>query len=121
VKTIRIQKAKLVEILQQNSAKHAAAFVEAAEAWRTAQRDKLHVAIAVLNSHEQAASFNFHAWHLPKPETHLEDYGRALRKLELSADDVIELTDEEYRQFVEDEWAWKRAFDHLVGTYAGAR
>lgn len=117
MKTVRIEKTKLVGILTTNAATHRQEWDAASAAWQQAQGEKLEAAIRDLIV--APGAFKFNEYHLPKPDDHSEDYARALRKLELSADDVIELDEGEYRQYVEDEWAWQRAFKHLVGTYAG--
>jgi hypothetical protein len=41
------------------------------------------------------------------PEDHLKDYDRAIRMMEMEVEDVIELTEQDFNQYVMDEWNWK--------------
>lgn len=117
MKTVRIEKTKLVEILTANATTHRQEWDVAIAAWQKAQGAKLEAAYRDLES--APGSFKFLEYHLSRPEDHSDDYARALKKLSLSADDVIELDAGEYQTYVEDEWSWQRAHKHLVGTYAG--
>ena len=56
--------------------------------------------------------------HIPsKPVSYADSYTRAIRMLELSVDDVIELEQDVFNQLVLDEWNWKRNFILSNATY----
>lgn len=41
------------------------------------------------------------------PEDHTDEYDKAIGMLEMSVDDTVLITHDEYRQYVLDEWFWK--------------
>lgn len=41
------------------------------------------------------------------PQSQVKDYDRVIRMLELSVDNEIELTADEFANFVQDDWHWK--------------
>jgi hypothetical protein len=46
----------------------------------------------------------------PVPVSYEDSYKRAIRMLELSVDDIIEVEEDVFNQLVLDEWSWKRSF-----------
>ncbi len=118
MKTLNIAKSHLIQILTVNQTLHANEFQKTFELWRDKQERALWSAYTKVQDADTAASFNPTGVLLPMPENHAEDYARALRKLDLSVDDVIQLDENEYRQYIEDEWQWQRVFKSLSASYA---
>jgi hypothetical protein len=52
-----------------------------------------------------------------KPEDHTGDYDRILDMLRLAKNENIELDEQEFAQYVRDEWAWKQRFTETSSTY----
>ncbi len=52
-----------------------------------------------------------------KPVSYEDSYTRAIRMLELSVDDVIELEEHIFNQLVLDEWQWKNQFITASAMY----
>lgn len=52
-----------------------------------------------------------------KPENHTTDYDRVIDMLELAQNAEIELDEQEFAQYVRDEWTWKRVFAETAGFY----
>lgn len=122
MRTIRIKKDELRTIVANNARVHAQEFQAAFSAWAVAQGDKLAAAIRKLGSPDFVpanASDLVGSLVLAPPHDHSDDYSRVLRMLDLSADDVIELQEGEYVQYVEDEWGWKRSFKAITSSYIG--
>jgi hypothetical protein len=117
MKTIRINKQQLVAIVTKNRDAHAEEHAKALPVWHKDQLDKLLLAHTALSANPEAKID--YGILLQKPTSHLEDYDRVLRMLALSADEVIELTEGEYRNFVEDEFDWTRSFKAVTASYAG--
>jgi len=46
-----------------------------------------------------------------------ETYNTAISMLELSEDDLISLTLQEFSQYVEDKWGWRGQFDAVASSY----
>ena len=47
---------------------------------------------------------------LPIPLDHSAEYDRALKMVEMSVDDILELTEQEFATLVMDDWGWKQQF-----------
>lgn len=45
-----------------------------------------------------------------KPESHEDDYDRAIAMFEMAATDTITLDEQSFAQYVRDEWDWKAEF-----------
>ena len=44
------------------------------------------------------------------PESHSDDYVRAISMIELSENDVLQLTEQEFDSYVRNQWGWKNSF-----------
>lgn len=109
MRNVKINKNELLGIVRENKEKHTAAFTEAVEDYKAAAlkiaADNLK--LAKTGDLDRIAQIKA----LPlKPVSYADSYGRAIRMLELSVDDVIELEDDVFNQLVLDEWHWKTAF-----------
>jgi ribosomal protein S28E/S33 len=58
--------------------------------------------------------------HIPEPQDYTREYDRALKMLEISVDDIIELDEETFAQFVMDDWDWKRQFLNSTASYSAS-
>jgi hypothetical protein len=57
----------------------------------------------------------------PMPEDHSEDYEAIIDLLTLSEDTVVSLSIQEFRQYVRDDWGWKREFMATSQNYLAQR
>jgi len=51
------------------------------------------------------------------PVSYEDNYNRAIRMLELSVEEQIELEEQIFNQLVLDEWHWKQMFTSMNATY----
>lgn len=119
--SIKMDRKALLEIVRTNKEKHEADFVEtvadhAAAMIKIGEKNKK-IALANLKlvkagKHDKLASPSSY---LPAPKSFAVEYGRAIRMLELSVEDVIDVEEDVFNQLVLDEWSWKNTF---VGTQA---
>lgn len=103
----RIDKQKLLGVLRENLTKHTAQYEaavadywEALEIYHTAQL-------------ERAKSRNNKGVEIPapvEPKSHVKDYEKVIRQLELSMDVQIILNDSQFQTYVMDDWLWKSTF-----------
>lgn len=60
---------------------------------------------------------------LKYPEDHSEEYSRAIRSIELNVYDKIALTEQEFNQYVLNDWSWKNSFisssDNYISKFSG--
>ena len=109
MRSVKINKAELLQIVTENQAKHIAEYEEAVADYKVlaVKLTKDNVKLANTGDLEQIAKIKS----IPNaPVSYSADYARAARMLQLSVDDVIELEDDVFNQLVLDEWSWKRAF-----------
>lgn len=109
MRSVKVNKAELMKILQDNKKKHIKEFDEAVKDYKKAALKvaKEHVELAKSGELDQIAKIRA----MPQRPTSYEDsYNRAIRMMELSVDEVIELEEQIFNQLVLDEWMWKQAF-----------
>jgi hypothetical protein len=100
---IRVDAERLVAALTENRAKHAAEFEEAKAGFLATAEEKLLELLAEVREGQL-----IEAWlRIEKPESHLEDYDRALAMLQWHSDPSVELTTGEFENYVQDKWQWR--------------
>lgn len=102
MKTV-MDKEKLISIVRHNRDEHAATYREAREAYREKGVSLLEKLIVKLKDGENIRPY----LNLPTPENHTDDYDRTIEMLEHDVRDQIELEENEFRQYVLDQWSWK--------------
>jgi hypothetical protein len=114
--TIKVSRTKLIEKLAINRSKHVSTFEKAKKGFKLKliERLKTMLAKARAGKGDKALSVG-----LTPPQNFSHEYDRALSMLKMSVEKEIELTQEEFVQYVEDKWTWSQhAFTNTV--YAGA-
>ena len=109
MRSVKVNKTELMKVLQDNKKKHIKDFEESVKDYKKAALKvaKEHVELAKTGDLDQIAKIRA----MPQRPTSYEDsYNRAIRMMELSVDDVIELEEQIFNQLVLDEWMWKQAF-----------
>lgn len=116
MRDVKINKAELLDIVRVNKEKHIKEFAEAVEDFKKAALNiaESNLKLAQTADTEQIAKFKA----LPsKPVSYEDSYTRAIRMLELSVDDVIEVEEHIFNQLVLDEWQWKQNFAVTSALY----
>ena len=116
MRTVKINKKELLEIVITNKDKHITEFNEAVEDYKIAaiKVANEHVKLAKTGDLEQIARIKA----MPqKPHSYEKEYDRAIRMLELSVEDIIELESDVFNQLVLDEWSWKNMFTTSNSLY----
>ena len=109
MRSVKVEKAELLKIVRDNQKKHIKEYDESVKDYKKAaiKIAKEHVELAKTGDLEQIAKIKA----MPsKPTSYEKDYDRAIRMLELSVDDTIELEEDIFNQLVLDEWTWKHQF-----------
>lgn len=111
MQSITISKAKLIELVATNRAKHEteykAAFIKFCEQ-----------AIPELKKRLDCATYGSQfdlTFKLAAPIDNRKDYDRVLSMLSLAEDEDFRLSEEDYRAYVEDDWGW-RHHSRMVNT-----
>ena len=107
-------------IVRTNKDKHVAEFVEAVADYKQAvlkiAQDNLKVAKS-----GDLAKFKKMEDFPNEPQSYENSYKRAIRMLELSVEDTIEVEEDVFNQLVLDEWNWKSMFsasNTMIKSYA---
>lgn len=116
MKAVKINKEELLGIVRANKEKHVAEYNEAIEDYKLA-------ALKVANANmELVLTGNVENIQkctnmLSSPTSYENSYTRAIRMLELSVDDTIEVQEDVFNQLVLDEWSWKNSFSLSGSLY----
>lgn len=112
---VRVDKTKLLIVLRQNRDDHRQLFEDAIDGYRTFVIKNLEEQIDRLRSGKKIAEF----LQFEVPEDHTKDYDRLIGMFEMTEDLIIELTQAEYAQYVDDDWQWQRNFVTNASSYTG--
>lgn len=112
---VKVNRETLLETLKGNRDKHKQEYDEALAGWKTQAIDKLEENLEKFRN-EDFSEVNPLAY-LPKPQMHLRDYDLAIRMLEMSVDENIEIEQDDFNRYVMDEWAWKAGFATTYSNY----
>lgn len=112
---VRINKAKLIEILTKNRAEHREFFLEAQKVFRETVIKKLD---EMLESARNNKNISLYVG-LNPPQDYTSSYDTVLNMLNWSEDESIVLTHKEFKNYVEDDWDWNSNFAASNSSYIG--
>lgn len=112
---VTVRKDELLNALKTNRDAHQGIFEEAVAGYKTEAEALLVAHLAEVRAGKMKTVYV----HLDTPVNHVREYDRVIRMVEMSIDDQIELTVEEFTSYVMDDWRWKRQFLTTNSTYSG--
>lgn len=113
MKTIKVSKAKLINIITANRQKHREQFDLAFEGYRKECIRIMEQNLDLLKSGKRVqVSFLERA-----PQDHTEDYDRVIQMLEMSVDEHVEIEQQEFSNYVQDDWDWRRSWSASNSKY----
>ena len=113
---VKINRIELLNIVRANKETHIKDAKEAVEDYKKAvlKLTKENLELAETGDLVSIAKFRG----MPtKPMSYETAYTRAIRMLELSVDEVIEVVEDVFNQLVLDEWSWKNSFTASNSLY----
>jgi hypothetical protein len=116
MRTVNLNKIELLDIVRKNKDAHAQQYAESVEDYKVAvtKITKANVKLATTGDLAKIAQIKS----IPsKPVSYEDAYVRAIRMLELSVDETIELEEHIFNQLVLDEWSWKQNFVATSALY----
>ena len=107
--SVKVDRLELLEIVRANKEKHIKEFTESVKDY------KLAVLKVTKENYDLAKSKNLDKIEeiksIPhRPNSYETNYTRAIRMLELSVEDTIDVEQDVFNQLVLDEWDWKHSF-----------
>ena len=106
VKNMKFAVSDLQATIKSNREKHREIFLEAQTGYRKAMIAELDARLKEARNGGKISRINF----LTEPEDHTRDYDRILTMLEMCSESHVELDEDEFAQYVMDDWRWKRQF-----------
>ena len=116
MRSVKVSRSELLDIVRTNKEKHIKQFNESVEDFKAAaiKIADHNLQLAQTGDVDKIAKFKA----LPtKPTSYEDSYTRAIRMLELSVEDVIEVEEDIFNQLVLDEWGWKQNFTVSSALY----
>ena len=110
---VKVKKVELLKKLQENRKAHKETFDKACEGYRQEVIEKLDLALADAKKGKKINSY----LRFEEPVNQTKDYDRAIMMVTMSVDDVLELTEHEFKQYVMDDWSWKDQFMTTDSVY----
>lgn len=103
---VTVKQDALLEILRENRTTHKADYEDAYKGYLETCKEKLEELLEEFNAGKRETV----QWNQTQPKNQVKEYDRVIRMLELSVDDEIELTAEEFANYVQDDWHWKESW-----------
>ncbi len=114
---IKMKRAQLLEIVKKNRDTHRQVFLEALDGYRKAAVAELERS---LDDAKAGRKFN-RSLTLIEPMDMTKTYDQAIQMLELHTQDEIEIQNEEFRNYVLDEWHWTKNWATSNQSYASTQ
>lgn len=114
MKNMKFEVAELRRVISGNRETHRKIFLEAQDGYRRAIIEELDSRLREARSGKKISRIAF----LTEPEDHTRDYDRVLKMLEMCSETHVELNEEEFGQYVMDDWRWKRQFLAANSAYS---
>ena len=111
---IRIDKANLLAILKKNRDGHRKVLEKGLADYKAVVVKELEKRIKEVLAGKQIDQY----LRLIQPEDHTNDYDRVIKSLTMSLDDDVQLTQDEFAQYVDDDWGWKKQFTETTAFYS---
>lgn len=113
MQSVKVSRADLLDKVLSNRAEHRATFLKAQEKFREAVIERLDRMLADARDGKKVSQYVG----LTAPQDHTRDYDRVVAMLEMSKDETISLSAQEFESYVMDRWTWARQFGQTVSSY----
>jgi len=113
---IRVNKTELLETLEQNRTDHQTIYQEAVAGFRAKVLAELEEQIEALRDGDSVKDVTLRRM---APRDYTRNYDRAIGMIKMSVDEHIVLEENDFAQYVQDDWDWQAQF--LSNTYGSAR
>jgi hypothetical protein len=110
---ITVNKLELLTALKANRETHRRVFLEAQKGYR---EDVIQELDRMLQEAREGRRIR-RAVELVEPQDHTKDYDRVIRMLEMCTKEEIFITENEFAQYVQDDWGWKQQFIGSTSNY----
>lgn len=113
MQSVKAKRTELLEKLKHNRTGHRALFLKALEGYRKAVVEELQRMIDDAQSGRPIRR----QLSLPEPKDYTDEYDCVITMLEMSVDDVIELSVHHFQMYVMDKWEWSNIVSSTNSRY----
>lgn len=106
MKEVKVRRSELLTVLETNRGLHQRIFEEALEGYRKKVIETLERQLAAARAGDRVPESII----IRRPVNQQAEYNRAIRMMEMSVEDEIVLSTNEFDAYVMDRWAWKQNF-----------
>lgn len=115
---IKVDKAKLIEKIQENKENHVEQFEIAVVAYKKEATKQMRQNIKRINREDNTDDLSTRI-KLTAPENRVDDYEKLLNQFEWELDDTVTLSQGEFNQYVNDETDWAISAKVSNSVYSG--
>ena len=116
MRNVKLNKTELLDIVRKNKEKHVADYKESVQDYCDAALKIAQANLKLAKTGEMSKISDMQD--MPhEPSSYEASYSRAIRMLELSVEEIIELDETTFNQLVLDEWSWKSSFTQTSTLY----
>jgi hypothetical protein len=112
---LRFDKRFVSTRLKENRELHEKVYKEAVEGYQKKAIAFLNTKIEEIQKNPIANLYS----NLHVPTNHLKEYDRAILMVDQSLDIEVELSEEDYSKYIQDNWSWTREFYTSNSSYSG--
>ena len=112
-RSIKVDKARLIERLKENRDRHQREYEEAMGGYKTRLVFVLQRMLEAAKRKEEVS----HTIDLKVPKDHAIEYEKALAVMEWEQSDTLHLNHSEFDRYVLDAWPWKKRFSTIHTSY----
>jgi hypothetical protein len=115
--TIKVEVARLKEVVQRNREKHVNEYNEALKGYHESLKK------ALTEEYTQAVEYKSREvnpkflYEFTKPISYVQEYDDFLVQLEWTTETTVDLTPAEVNQYIQDNWGWKEIFNNSTLRY----
>lgn len=115
--SVTVKKNDLIDILQENRKRHVEIFKEAYEEYRKQYIEYLREAMRLAQGPGRVLTPDNYP---SEPRCYVKSYDLAIEMMEMSIDETVDLSEQDFRRYVRDEWEWKDDFFLSNSSYSSS-
>ena len=115
--SVTVPRAELLDKLHANRAAHVQAYQAAMDGYVKATVKELETKLERVKAGKDIDPYLKNS----EPANHTEDYDDVIAMLTMAGDDIIELSQGLFKQYVQDDWGWKQAWIGSNSAYLPGR
>lgn len=116
MQSVKMNREELLGIVRANKTKHVTEYYEAIEGYKSKVIEVTQFNMGLASSRELDRIAEIKPMP-PLPVSYETSYNRAIRMLELSVEDAVDVPQDVFNQLVLDEWHWKNSFIATSALY----